>query len=192
MESKLWKEQAPPPKQRTHKANSVKSKSERKKRTRVKYFCPQVTLFICQMTFERCFYVCPPVISLTEHVCCGPQTLLQLPKSTSKSMHLTNLPTPRELRLGLSCSYIETFIHHRHSSDVTGNYPVSRTKGANLSMLAVCSPGPRGDPAWPRYRLAQAARCLLSKTHTFRSVDLFRPAPASRVVSLQAEIKIPL
>jgi len=71
-----------------------------------------------------------------------------------------------------------------------GNYPVSCTKEANLSTLVVFSPGPHGDPAWPRYRLALAASCLLSKAHAFRSVDLLRPAPASHVMSLQAEIKI--
>lgn len=117
-------------------------------------------------------------------------TLLQLPKSTSKSMHLTNLPMPWELRLDLSYSYTENFINHHCSSDVMGNYPVSHTKGANLSMLVVCAPGSHGDLAWPRCGLALAARYLLSKTHIFRSVDLLRPAPASHVVSLQAEVKI--
>lgn len=104
---------------------------------------------------------------------------LQLPKNPRKSMRLTNLPLPRELRLGLSSSYIETFVHHDRLSDVVGNYPMSYAKGTNLSRLVGCSPRSCGGPAWPRYRLAWAARCLISKPHIFRPVDLLRPAPAS-------------
>lgn len=80
----------------------------------MKCFCPQVTLFIFQMTFVHCFYICPPLISLTGQahsghiwwetslrgvcilqlsspLCPRPQTLLQLPKSTSRSIHPPNL-----------------------------------------------------------------------------------------------------
>lgn len=93
----------------------------------------------------------------------------------------------QELRPGLSYVCTEAFIYPHCSSHVKRNCPIGHPQGANLST--VHSPGPHGDLAWPSYRLALAARCLLSKTHSFSSTDSLRPAPASRVLSLQAEIK---
>lgn len=93
----------------------------------------------------------------------------------------------QELGPGLSYVCTEDFTHPHCSTHVMGNCPVGHPQGANLSTVR--SPRPCGDLAWPRYKLALAARCLPSKTHSFSSTDLLRPAPASCVLSLQAEIK---
>lgn len=182
MQLKLWKAQAPPPKPRTHKANSLQNPSLREKGGHGwNIFAHRSPSSFTKWHLSTAFifaYLSSPWLNTYAVITSSPagekpakevpsfcssapgvpsplpprlRTLLQLPKNTSKSTHLTNLPLPWELRLGLSYSYTENFINHHCSSDVMGNYPVSPTKWANLSMLVVCAPGSHGDPAWPSY-----------------------------------------
>lgn len=156
MQSKLWKAQAPPPKQRTHKANSLQNPSVREKGGHgwniFAHMSPSSfarwhlnTAFIfahlsspwlntyaltaSSPAGEKPAREVPSFSSLAPGVPSPlpprPQTLLQLPKSTSKSMHGTNLPMAWELGLGLSYSYTETFLNHRCASNIMGNSPVS-------------------------------------------------------------------
>lgn len=205
-ESKFWKAQAPPHKQSTHKAIPCKTQSWEKNRMYLKCFFPQIThaAFIFAVLSSPWLDMHTVVKSWWETSLRGvfilqhpsplsprPQTLLQLPKSTSRSTRPPNLPMPWELGLVLSCAYTEPFVQHHCSSQIPG------TAWLTLQRKPA-PPAPPGwlcahmDPWWPstaKIWISTGWEMSCLKNSCFCISCLLRPAPASCAMSLQAEIE---